>query len=111
MTFNEWISLSDAERESERHNWHVFEPGYWHAIASEAAARFAAEFGATPHVRRIFKSLYHADELIVAVQTDVSPQDSVPLPESYAGFRVLQFAGQTPEGVLVDVGPPGTLRS
>jgi hypothetical protein len=111
MTFNEWISLPETGRDSERSSWHVFEPGYWHAIASEAAARFAAEFGRKPHVQRVCKSLYRAEELIIAVQTDVSPQESVALPESYAGFRVIQFASQTPEGVLVDVGPPSTQGS
>jgi hypothetical protein len=111
MTFGEWISLSDSEREAERRTWHVFEPGYWHTLATEAAARFAAEFGATSHVRRVCKSLYRAEELIVAVQTDVPPTESVPLPEWYDGFRVVQFAGKTPDGVLVDVGPPGSAGS
>jgi hypothetical protein len=103
MNFQEWVSLSDAQRESEKRKWHVFEAGYWHSIAHEAAARFTAEFISTPHVKRIVKSLYHADELIVAVQTDLSPPEVIPLPEVYLGFRVLQFAGRTPEGVLVDV--------
>jgi hypothetical protein len=107
MNFNEWLSLSDAQRESEKSNWHVFEPGYWHSIANEAAARFAAEFASASHVHRICKSLYHADELIVAVQTDLLPPNTIPLPASYLGFRVLQFASQTPDGVLVDVAPPG----
>jgi hypothetical protein len=105
MIFDEWLSLSDAQRESEKKNWHVFEPGYWHSIADEAAARFAAEFASTSHVQRICKSLYHADELIVAVQTDLSPPQEITLPQSYLGFRVLQFASKTPEGVLVDVAP------
>jgi hypothetical protein len=105
MTFNEWNSLSEAERESERRNWRVFEPGYWHSIGNEAAARFAAEFGASPGVERVCKSLYRADELIIAVQT-TGPQPQGVLPEVYAGFKVLQFADQIPEGVLVDVGPP-----
>jgi hypothetical protein len=106
MNFSEWVSLSDADRESERKNWQVFEPGYWHSIAVEAAARFAVEFGATPHVQRVFKSLYSGDELIVAVQIDLPPPETAPLPASYLGFRVFQFAGNTPAGVLVDPGPP-----
>ncbi len=106
MNFSEWNSLSDAEREAEKQNWHVFEAGYWHSIASEAAARFAVEFGSTRHVQRVCKSLYRSDELIVAVQTDLTPPELATLPESYLGFRVLQFASKTPEGVLVDVGPP-----
>ena len=105
MIFNEWSSLSDAQRETEKRNWHVFEPGYWHALATESAARFAAEFGSKPRVRRICKSLYQSDELIVAVQTDLRPPDLLPLPESYIGFRVVQFPGKTPDGVLVDVVP------
>jgi hypothetical protein len=28
------------------------------------------------------------------------------LPENYLGFRVVQFSGKPPEGVLVDVSPP-----
>jgi hypothetical protein len=112
MNFEEWLSLSDAERESEQRNWHVFEPGYWHSIAVEAVARFAAEFGATPRVHRVCKSLYQADELVVAVQTDLTPPQVIArLPQSYLGFRVLQFAGKTPEGVLVDPGPPSDARA
>jgi anti-sigma B factor antagonist len=106
MTFAKWISLSEAERESEKRSWYPFEPGYWHSLANEAAARFNAEFGSKPHITRVFKSLYHARELIVAVQTDLSPAKKVELPVSYLGFRVLQFANQMPEGVLVEPGPP-----
>jgi hypothetical protein len=106
MTLDEWLSLSDAEREVEKNNWHVFEPGYWHSIANQVAARFAAEFSSAAHVQRICKSLYRAEELIVAVQTDLAPPETLPLPEAYCGFRVLQFASTTPEGVLVDVAPP-----
>ena len=105
MIFNEWFSLSDPERELEKRSWHVFEPGYWHALATESATRFAAEFGSTPRVQRICKSLYQSDELIVAVQTDLPPSESLLLPESYLGFRVVQFAGKTPDGVLVDIIP------
>src|SRR6266550_3153635 len=99
MIFAKWISLSEAERELEKRSWHPFEPGYWHSLAVEAAARFSAEFGSKPHVTKVFKSLYHARELIVAVQTDLSPAKKVGLPPSYLGFRVLQFANQIPEGI------------
>lgn len=106
MTFARWLSLSDAEREDEKRHWLPFEPGYWHTLAVEAAARFNAEFGSKPHITKIFKSLYRARELIVAVQTDLPPAKDVDLPRSYLGFRVLQFANQVPAGVLVALGPP-----
>jgi hypothetical protein len=106
MIFSEWISLSAAERETEKRNWHVFEPGYWHVLASEAASQFAEEFEAAPGIKRICKSLYQSDELIVAVQTDTTTAGASALPETYLGFRVVQFAGTMPEGVLVDVIPP-----
>ena len=106
MIFNEWLELSTPDREAEKENWHVFEPGYWHALAHEAASRFASEFAGMKGVRRICKSLYRSDELIIAVQTDAEPGTLLPLPESYLDFRVVQFAGKTPEGVLVDVDPP-----
>jgi anti-sigma B factor antagonist len=106
MTFSEWLSLSEAERKAEKRNWYPFEPGYWHSLAVEAAARFSAEFGSKPHVTKVFKSLYRARELIVAVQTDLSPPKEVDLPRSYLGFKVLQFADRIPDGVLVEPGPP-----
>jgi len=109
MTFAEWLSLSEAEREAEKRTWLPFEPGYWHSLAAEAAARFNAEFGSNPNITRVFKSLYHVRELIVAVQTDLSPEKKAKLPPSYLGFRVLQFANQIPEGILVDPGPPSEL--
>jgi len=109
MTFAQWLSLSEAEREAEKRTWLPFEPGYWHSLAVEAAARFNAEFGSNPHITRVLKSLYHVRELIVAVQTNLSPEEKAKLPPSYLGFRVLQFANQIPEGILVDPGPPSEL--
>ena len=70
MTFAKWLSLSEEEREAEKRSWYPFEPGYWHSLAVEATARFNAEFGSKRHVTKVFKSLYRARELIVAVQTD-----------------------------------------
>ncbi len=106
MTFNEWNALSLEERDTTRKDWQVFEPGYWHTLASEAASRFMKEFGDDPHIQRICKSLYRSDELIIAVQTDCPEDVLLSLPECYLGFRVLQFANKTPEGVLVDVASP-----
>jgi hypothetical protein len=105
MTFNEWIALTPEARDTIRKEWHVFEPGYWHTLANEAASRFMKEFGADPHILRVCKSLYRSEELIIAVQTDCSNDGLLSLPECYLGFRVLQFASKTPEGVLVDVAP------
>jgi anti-sigma B factor antagonist len=110
MNFGEWLSLTDVEREAEKRRWHPFEPGYWHVIAVEAAARFAAEFGSRRHVTQIFKSLYRARELVIAVQTDVAPPREIKLPQSYLGFKVMQFASQIPEGVLVQPGRPSKSR-
>jgi len=105
MTFNEWSALAPEERDATRNDWQVFEPGYWHTLASEAASRFAQEFGADPRILRVCKSLYRSEELIIAVQTDCSEGGLLPLPERYLGFRVMQFADKPPEGVLVDVTP------
>ncbi len=103
MTFSEWDSLTPAERDSLKTDWQVFEPGYWHTLADEAAGRFAGEFGSDARIVRICKSLYRSEELLIAVQTNCPPDELLPLPECYLGFRVLQFAGKDPEGVLVDV--------
>ena len=105
MTFTQWIALAPEERDASRNDWHVFEPGHWHTLANEAASRFAKEFGGDPHIVRVCKSLYRSEELIIAVQTDCADGGVLPLPESYLGFRVLQFANKAPEGVLVDVAP------
>jgi hypothetical protein len=105
MTFNEWIALAPEERETTQSEWHVFEPGYWHTLASEAASRFAQEFGIDPHIQRVCKSLYRSEELIIAVQTNCPDGTLLRLPECYLGFRVMQFANKSPEGVLVDVTP------
>src|SRR5260370_6900791 len=109
MTFAQWLSFSGAERGGEKRSWVPCEPGYWPSLGVEAAARFNAEFGSNPHITRVFKSLYHVRELIVAVQTNLSPEEKAKLPPSYLGFRVLQFANQIPEGILVDPGPPSEL--
>jgi anti-sigma B factor antagonist len=109
MTFAKWLTLSEAERETEKRGWYPFEPGYWHSLASQAAARFGAEFASKSHVTKVFKSLHRARELIIAVQTDLSPKKKLELPQSYLGFKVMQFANQIPEGILVDPGPPGKI--
>lgn len=111
MNFAEWFVLSDDERQSDQRYWHVLESGYWHSIAIEAAARFAVEFGGDAHVTQVFKSLYRARELIIAVQTDLTPPRQITLPRSYLGFRVMQFPGKIPAGILVQPGPPSELRS
>jgi len=93
MTFAKWLSLSEAERAAEERAWYPFEPGYWHSLAVEAAARFSAEFGSKPHITKVFKSLYKARELIVAVQTDLSPAQKVKLPPSPSlPLEMRQFA-------------------
>src|SRR5262245_66480515 len=106
MTFARWLSLSDAEREDEKRHWFPFEPGYWHTLAVEAAARFNAEFGSKPHVTKVFKSLYRAREWIVAVHTDLPSPRNVDLPRSYPGFRLWQFGRTVPASVLDDLRPP-----
>lgn len=106
MTFAKWVSLSETEQENEKRHWHPFEPGYWHSLATEAAARFNAEFGSKAHITKVFKSLYHARELIVAVQTSSSSNKKIKLPASYHGFGVMQFANRVPDGVLVEPGLP-----
>ena len=105
MNFAEWFFLSDAERKSVQQCWLVLEPGYWHTIAVQAAERFATKFGANEGVTHVFKSLYKARELIIAVQTDPRASRKLDLPKSYLGFRVAQFAGTIPDGVLVDITP------
>ncbi len=105
MTFNEWTSLDPAGRDTEKRNWQVFEPGYWHTLASEAASAFAQEHAGDPHIQRICKSLYKSEELIIAVQTDCEDGELIGLPTDFFGFRVVQFANRPPEGVLVDVSP------
>ena len=105
MTFSEWAALAPQEQDAVRKEWQVFEPGYWHTLADQATRRFAKEFGGDSHLQRICKSLYHSDELIIALQTDCADGNLLPLPENYLGFRVVQFANKTPEGVLVDVAP------
>ena len=56
---------------------------------------FPKEFGTDRHILRVCRSLYRSDELIVAVQTDCPEGGLLSLPESYLGFRVLQFANKT----------------
>src|SRR5207244_5811009 len=109
MTFRRVLFRSEAEREVEKRTWLPFEPGYWHSLAAAAGARFNAEFGSNRNITRVVKILYHVRELIVAVQTDLSSEKKAKLPPSYLGFRVLQFANQIPEGILVDPGPPSEL--
>lgn len=109
MTFAEWLALTDEQRERDSRSWRPFEPGYWHALALEAAARFKAEFGKKRHVTHVYKSLYRARDVIIAVQTDLAASKKVQLPAHYCGIKVVQFAGVKPEGVLTEVGPPSKI--
>ena len=56
-----------------------------------------ARFQTTPHVEEIHEGLYHCGELIIGVFTDLPYPHRVPLPEGYAGFRVLQFGAAEPK--------------
>jgi hypothetical protein len=107
VTFDEWLQLSDAERESIKASWgaRVYEDGYWHSLVEQAAQRFSDAYASARHVRRVFHSLYHGGELVIGVQTDLEYPRKLRLPESYLGFRVVQACGGTPEGTIVTPAP------
>ena len=91
MTYEDWLGLSDAERASQQSQWNTYGDGYWHELVREATVRFRAQFGDTPHVVNINHGIYHGGLLIIAVNTELSYPQKAPLPETYAGFPVLQF--------------------
>jgi len=106
MDFDHWFSLSDTERIEAQTRWNVYADGYWHSLAAEAASRFRAEFSFRPHIRSVTHGVYHGSELIIGVTTDLPYPKMIRLPESYLGFRVMQFSGGTPEGTTVTPAPP-----
>ncbi|HEX2929708.1 MAG TPA: hypothetical protein VHV54_08350 [Candidatus Binatia bacterium] len=91
MKYEDWVQLTDAERASLQKQWNAYGEGYWHELVGEAATRFRAEFGHTPHVVNIHSGVHHGGELIIGVNTNLSYPHKASLPETYAGFRVLQF--------------------
>jgi hypothetical protein len=105
MHFDHWLSLSDAERTTAEQQWNVYGDGYWHSLVASAAERFISDFTSRPHVRSITHGIYHGGELIIGVKTDLPYPKIIRLPESYLGFRVMQFAGGTPEGTVVTPAP------
>ena len=106
MEFERWLSLSDVERLATQQQWNVYAEGYWHSLVAQAAQRFTQEFSSRPHIRDVRHGLYHGGELIIGVTTDLPYPKVIRLPESYLGFRVMQFAGGTPEGSTVTPSPP-----
>ena len=97
MTFDRWLSLSDAERLADQQRWNTYGEGYWHTLLAEAATRFEAEFAAVPHVRDIHHGTYHGGDLIIGVTTDLPYPQTITLPDSFLGFRVMQFCGGAAE--------------
>ena len=105
MDFDDWFSLSDTERIEAQTRWNVYADGYWHSLAAEAANRFRAEFSSRPHIRSVTHGVYHGGELIIGVTTDLPYPKTITLPESYLGFRVMQFSGGTPDDTRVTPAP------
>jgi hypothetical protein len=98
MSFENWLSLSEAERKIERQTWQPYEDGYWHMLNAEAARRFQVEFGTIPQIRRMTSGTFHFGLLIIGVSTNLWEPDHLPLPDTYLGFRVIQFcAGDLPD--------------
>jgi hypothetical protein len=93
MDFPAWLALSDSERLKLQQTWNAYGDGYWHELASEAAARLRSEIGALPHVRDINFGVYHGGTLIFGVVTDLIHPEKLDLPSYYLGFPVLQFCG------------------
>ena len=106
MDFDRWLSLSEEDRRATQKQWNVYGEGYWHSLVAQAAERFPAEFASRSHVRFVRHGIYHGGELIIGVTTDLPYPKIIRLPESYLGFRVMQFAGGTPEGTVVTPAPP-----
>ena len=105
MDFDHWLSISGEERGDLQRQWNVYKEGYWHSLVESAAERFTSEFSSRPHVRSITHGIYHGGELIIGVTTDLPYPKMIRLPESYVGFRVMQFAEGTPEGDTVTPAP------
>jgi hypothetical protein len=99
VTFEHWLSLSDPERCADQQHWNAYGEGYWHALLAEAAKRFELEFASVSHVCDIHHGTYHGGDLIIGVTTDLSYPQTITLPESFLGFRVMQFCGATPEPI------------
>jgi hypothetical protein len=94
VNYDDWSRLSESEQATVQAGWSAYGPGYWHELVREAAERFRAELGRTPHVVDVSHGLYHGGLLIIAVRTDLTYPDKAPLPERYAGFAVYQFCAR-----------------
>jgi hypothetical protein len=99
MRYETWEALSAAEKTSLQEQWNPYGEGYWHDLLKEAATRFRNQFGSYPHVTDIHHGTYHGGELIVGVTTDLLYPNIISLPDTYAGFRVMQF-GRMPRGII-----------
>jgi hypothetical protein len=97
VKFDQWLKLSEAEKQAEQARWNAYGNGYWHDLLSEAAKRFEAEFKPLAHVRDIHSGTCHGGELIIGVSTDLPYPQTITLPDSYLGFRVMQFCGGSRE--------------
>jgi hypothetical protein len=92
MTFEEWLALSDDERNRLQTKWNPYGDGYWHALLAQAQEKFRQEFGRAPHVVGIHGGIYHGGTLIIGVTLDLPyPIRSEDIPSRYLGFRVMQF--------------------
>jgi hypothetical protein len=97
VKFDQWLTLSETEKQAEQACWNPYREGYWHDLLSEAAKRVEAEFASVTHVRDVHSGAYHSGELIIGVFTDLPYPQTITLPDSYLGFCVMQFCGGTPE--------------
>ena len=92
MNFEEWLSLSDDERDRIQQTWNPYGDGYWPHLLASAEERFRQEFGHAPHVVGITSGVYHGGTLIIGVTLDLPlAVRSEQIPSRYLGFHVQQF--------------------
>ena len=93
MTLREWLDLTDSERAACQKEWSPYEDGYWHDLATEAAAKLRTEIAHNAHVRDVTSGVYHGGTLIIGVVNDLAYPGKLDLPSYYLGFPLLQFCG------------------
>ena len=96
MTFDQWVALSEVERNATTRGWNVYADGYWHALADKAEVAFREAYGLLPHIVAINHGVYHGGTLIIGVTTDLPAGSKVEVPDQYLGFQVMQFRRLAP---------------
>jgi len=92
ISFEKWLSLSEAEQDRIQATWNPYADGYWQNLLTQATEKFRQEFSGSPVVVGVTCGTYHGGTLIIGVTLNLPlGERAKEIPSKYVGFHVQHF--------------------